>query len=208
MRFEFPSRLGADIQARALDVARRFLDAVGFTHGLFNMEFFYDAAHDTLGVIEFNPRLASQFSDLYLRVLGLDLHAVVMALAHRQDPATLVRTAPDAGTAASFVYRSFEPDTLVHQPSQAQQDALARQFPEALLFCFAKTPSQVVRDFKWLGSYRYGSPRCRTPARRLRTRQRGFGLAGALCRHAARLFDSAHGPIGSLRQTASSFLEY
>ena len=156
MRFEFPSRLGADIQARAMDVARRFLGAVGFTHGLFNMEFFYDAAHDTLGVIEFNPRLASQFSDLYLRVLGLDLHAVVMALAHRQDPATLVRTAPSAGAAASFVYRSFEPDTLVHQPSQAQQDALARQFPEALLFCFAKTSGQVVRDFKWLGSYRYG----------------------------------------------------
>ena len=156
MRFEFPSRLGADIQARALDVARRFLDAVGFTHGLFNMEFFYDAAHDTLGVIEFNPRLASQFSDLYLRVLGLDLHAVAMALAHRQDPATLVRTAPSAGAAASLVYRSFEPDALVHQPSQAQQDAVARQFPEALLFCFAKTPSQVARDFKWLGSYRYG----------------------------------------------------
>ena len=156
MRFEFPSRLGADIQARALDVARRFLGAVGFTHGLFNMEFFYDAAHDTLGVIEFNPRLASQFSDLYLRVMGLDLHAVAMALAHRQDPATLVRTAPSAGAAASLVYRSFEPDALVHQPGQAQQDALARQFPEALLFCFAKTPSQVARDFKWLGSYRYG----------------------------------------------------
>jgi len=156
MRFEFPSRLGADIQARALDVARRFLMAVGFTHGLFNMEFFYDAAHDTLGVIEFNPRLASQFSDLYLRVLGLDLHAVAMALAHRQDPATLVRTAPSAGAAASLVYRSFEPDALVHQPSQAQQDAVTRQFPEALLFCFAKTPSQVARDFKWLGSYRYG----------------------------------------------------
>lgn len=156
MRFEFPSRLMADIQTRALDVARRFLDAVGFTHGLFNMEFFYDAAHDTLGVIEFNPRLASQFSDLYLRVLGLDLHAVALALAHRQDPATLVRTMPEAGAAASLVYRSFEPDTLVHQPSQAQQDAVARQFPGALLFCFPKTPSQVARDFKWLGSYRYG----------------------------------------------------
>ena len=156
MRFEFPSRLGADIQARALDVARRFLNAVGFTHGLFNMEFFYDATHDTLSVIEFNPRLASQFSDLYLRVLGLDLHVVALALAHGQDPATLVRTIPDAGTAASLVYRSFEPDTLVHQPSRTQQDALVRQFPEALLFCFAKTPNQVARDFKWMGSYRYG----------------------------------------------------
>jgi len=31
-----------------------------------------------------------------------------------------------------------------------------KAFPQALLFCFAKTPSQVQRDFKWLGSYRYG----------------------------------------------------
>jgi biotin carboxylase len=156
MRFEFPSRLGADIQVRALDVARRFLEAVGFSHGLFNMEFFFDEAHDTLRVIEFNPRLASQFSDLYLRVIGLDLHAVALALAHRQDPALLPRATPSAGAAASFVYRSFAPDTPVTQPTQPQQEALMRQFPQALLFCFAKTPSQAARDFKWLGSYRYG----------------------------------------------------
>jgi hypothetical protein len=34
--------------------------------------------------------------------------------------------------------------------------ALARAFPDALLFHFAKTPGQIARDFKWLGSYRYG----------------------------------------------------
>jgi hypothetical protein len=25
-----------------------------------------------------------------------------------------------------------------------------------MLFRFAKTPAQIARDFKWLGSYRYG----------------------------------------------------
>ncbi len=48
MRWEHPSRLAPVVQDRALDVARRFLAAVGFTHGLFNMEFFYDAASDRL----------------------------------------------------------------------------------------------------------------------------------------------------------------
>jgi hypothetical protein len=43
MRFVYPSTLARDVQARALDVALRFLTAVGFDHGLFNMEFFYDA---------------------------------------------------------------------------------------------------------------------------------------------------------------------
>jgi predicted ATP-grasp superfamily ATP-dependent carboligase len=67
-------------------VAQRFLDAVGFTHGLFNMEFFHDAATRPLTVIEFNPRMAAQFSDLYLRVDGVDLHRVALELAHGRDP--------------------------------------------------------------------------------------------------------------------------
>ena len=54
-------------RGKAIDTARRCLAAVGFTHGLFNMEFFYDADADRLTVIEFNPRMAAQFSYLYLR---------------------------------------------------------------------------------------------------------------------------------------------
>jgi hypothetical protein len=129
---------------------------VGFTHGLFNMEFFYDDVSDRLGVIEFNPRMASQFSDLYLRVLGIDLHAIALALAHNMDPASLPRCVPSAGSAASFVYRSFEPGASVVQPTPARQAALHAVFPGALLFGFPKSASEIARDFKWLGSYRYG----------------------------------------------------
>lgn len=156
MRFELPSRLPPPVQARALDVARRFLQAVGFTHGLFNMEFFYDAASDQLSVIEFNPRMASQFSDLYLRVLGLDLHALALALAHGEDPASVPRVAPVAGAAASFVYRVFDARTPVTMPDTARRQALAQAFPDALLFPFPKPRGSMARDFKWLGSYRYG----------------------------------------------------
>lgn len=156
MRFELPSRLPAAVQARVLDVARRFLQAVGFTHGLFNMEFFYDATTDRLTVIEFNPRMASQFSDLYLRVQGLDLHAVALALAHGEDPASLPLAAPVDGAAASFVYRVFSPEAVVTQPCAAQRQALAQQFPDALLLPFPKPSGAIARDFKWLGSYRYG----------------------------------------------------
>jgi hypothetical protein len=81
---------------------------------------------------------------------------LALALAHGQDPASVPRTVPTAGAAASFVYRSFDPSAPVHQPSREQQQSLAQAFPDALLFFFAKTPSQTERDFKWLGSYRYG----------------------------------------------------
>jgi len=156
MRWEHPSRLGAAVQARALDVAQRFLSAVGFTHGLFNIEFFYDAGTDRLTVIEVNPRLASQFSDLYRRVHGVDPHAISLALAQGQDPAALPRCAPVGGAAASLVYRAFAAGESPPMPHARQQAELARQFPDALLFMYPKAGHSLARDFKWLGSHRYG----------------------------------------------------
>ncbi len=156
MRFDYPSRLDPSVQARALDVARRFLNAIGFSHGFFNMEFFHDPVTDRLSVIEFNPRLASQFSDLYQRVEGMNLHEAAMALAHGIDPADVPRQTPQAGAASSLVYRSFSPALPVSMPDGAKRAEFAKAFPDALLFEFPKAGDSVTRDFKWLGSYRYG----------------------------------------------------
>ena len=156
MRWEHPTRLAATVQAQALLVAQKFLHAIGYSHGFFNMEFFHDAASGRLAVIEFNPRLASQFADLYRRVQGRDAHAMSLALALGQDPAALPRSAPTAGAAASQVFRSFDAAATVPMPSRAQQAAVMQRFPDALLFCYPKTGHAVARDFKWLGSYRHG----------------------------------------------------
>ena len=156
MRFDYPASISDDGQAKAIDTARRFLAAVGFTHGLFNMEFFYDAATGKLTVIEFNPRMAAQFSDLYLRVDGIDLHRVNLELAYGRDPALLPRAAPTAGMASSLVYRAFAPDEVAAMPSRARQAAFHAAFPDALLFRFPKPRGSMTRDIKWLGSYRYG----------------------------------------------------
>jgi hypothetical protein len=178
MRFAYPCALPEAGRRQALDVARRFLAAVGFTHGLFNMEFFYDAATDRLTVIEFNPRMAAQFSDLYLRVDGVDLHRVALALAHGEDPATRPRAAATGGIAASFVYRVFDPAARPPMPGADRRRALAEAFPDSLLFFFPKTPGQIARDFKWLGSYRYGI---------LHLGGRDAADLAARCRHASTL---------------------
>lgn len=156
MRWDLPGRLPAGVRERATDVARRFLAAVGFDHGMFNMEFFHDPKTDRLSVIEFNPRLASQFGDLYRRVTGVDPHAVGLALAVGADPTRLPRAEPTAGAAASFVYRAFTPQALPPMPTAAQREQLVRAFPDALLFTYPKRGHALERDFKWLGSHRYG----------------------------------------------------
>ncbi len=162
MRFDYPSRLPQLAQDQALDVAKKFLNAVGFTHGMFNMEFFYDAPTQTLKVIEFNPRMASQFSDLYRRVDGLNLHAMAVELAYGRDPWALPRSAQSAGAASSFVYRVFDerashlPQRIPVMPSAAQLGQLQTHLPDHLFLQFPKAGHSLARDFKWLGSYRYG----------------------------------------------------
>ena len=162
MRFDYPSTLPPYIQDRALEVATKFLTAIGYSHGLFNMEFFYDAEIDKLTVIEFNPRMASQFADLYLRVDGVDLYAMALELAHGRDPWLLPQIAPSAQVATSAVYRMFDdaqphlPQTIPAMPTDKQLTALQAQFPDHELLRFPKTSGSTARDFKWLGSYRYG----------------------------------------------------
>jgi hypothetical protein len=162
MRFDYPSKLSADVQARAIEVATKFLSAVGFDYGMFNMEFFYDAATDKLTVIEFNPRMASQFADLYLRVNGIDLYAMALALAHGQNPWNVPRAVPTANIATSAVYRVFDDSaahmtqTIPSMPSAMQMATLKKKFADHLLLQFPKAGHSLARDFKWLGSYRYG----------------------------------------------------
>ena len=156
MRWDYPSRLPGKLQRKAEAIAARFLHAVGFTHGFFNMEFVIDEQSGQLKVIEFNPRMAAQFSDLYARVDGTRLHEMAMALCHGIDPATLPTDESTAACASSFVYRSFDPTALVSMPTAFEQRAFSVAFPDGLLLQFPKLPSQIQRDFKWLGSYRFG----------------------------------------------------
>ena len=156
MRWDYPSRLPSATQQRALAYAQQFLGEIGFNHGLFNMEFFHDPVTDKITIIEFNPRMASQFSDLYLRVSGIDLHAIALALANGQHPETLTIAAPTAGVASSLVYRSFDQSNAVQMPTRQQTSQAIGHFPDALLMPFPKGEGAIERDFKWLGSYRYG----------------------------------------------------
>ena len=156
MRFDYPGHLPGEIQKTAERVATRFMQAIGFSYGFFNMEFIHDEASGQIKVIEFNPRLSSQFSDLYRRVDGLNLHAMAMALSHGIDPASIEKQEPGANCASSFVYRSFDRSATVPKPAASALHALKKMFPDSLLFQYPKSPGQIQRDFKWLGSHRYG----------------------------------------------------
>ena len=56
-RFVYPSRLPPATQERVRDLTKRLLTGMGYEHGFFNLEMFWDPATDALTLIELNPRL-------------------------------------------------------------------------------------------------------------------------------------------------------
>lgn len=155
-RWHYPSALGTSVQQQALNVARRFLHAVGFTRGMFNMEFFFNAASNRLSVLEFNPRLSSQFGDLYRQVAGVDPHRMAIALALGESVCPVPREQPVAQVAASLVWRSFGPQAPPPLPSRSQRSAFAAAFPQATLMAYPRAISLFARGSRWLDSHRYG----------------------------------------------------
>ena len=122
LRFEYPTAQPADVQARMADVAARLVPALGFDHGLFNIEFFV-RPDGRLGIVEVNGRMASQFAPLVQAVHGVSTYELGLELATGGRPQ--LPPARPAMVATSFVLRTYE-------------DAVVRSVPD---------PSEVTRRF-------------------------------------------------------------
>ncbi len=154
-RFEYPSSLPADVQARMGTLAERMLGAVGFDHGIFNVEMFYDAATDGIRILEINPRIAYQFADLRQKVDGYDGYEAVLALAVGEVPEPFTAGLGEHATAASFVLRTFEPCRLKRYPDARRLAVLRDSYEDARLMLYRKSNAQMRRELRWLGSCRH-----------------------------------------------------
>jgi biotin carboxylase len=122
LRFEYPSALPDEIQARMADVAARLMPGLGFDGSLFNIEFFV-AADGSLSIVEVNGRMASQFAPLVKAVHGVSSYELQLDLAAGREPHLPPRRR--GIVAASFVVRAYE-------------DAVVRSVPD---------PTEVLERF-------------------------------------------------------------
>ncbi len=154
MRWEYPSRLPALWLERVTLLARKSLAALKYNHGFFNIEMTVERATGEIKIIEINPRMASQFSDLYAKVDGINLHNMGLDMAFGRMPDVEKKPMP-CRYATSFVFRKFDLENLPLEPTREQLDLLKRLDPDALFSTSIKKRSQLHREMKWLGSYRY-----------------------------------------------------
>lgn len=153
-RFVYPSRLPGPVQERAQDLARRVLAGMGYRHGFFNIEMFWDPATDALKLVEVNPRLASQLAGLYQRVDGIRPHRMLIDLCTGEVP-DVTRCATGQRVAASLVSRRFDGKSLEQEPGATELAEVRRRYPEASVMLYLKRGAALAREMKWLGSYRY-----------------------------------------------------
>jgi biotin carboxylase len=154
-RFEYPSQLPDAVQQRMADITVTFLNNIGFNHGFFNIEYMYNEQTDQIHIIEINPRMVSQFADLYEKVDGINSYALLADLAVGKKPHYIPRNGMYA-VAASFVLRIFEDYRVVSIPTQHAIDAIYTEFPDARVQIFVQIGQRLSDAFQDGKSYRYG----------------------------------------------------
>jgi hypothetical protein len=154
-RFQYPSSLSSDVQNRMEDIARCFLTGIGYDNAPFNIEMFYDARTDRVFIIEVNPKIASQFSDLFLKVDGQHSYSALLQLALGEEP-VFRRRQGEFRIAASCVLRTFEDKHVAGVPPDESIAAIVADYPDAQIEIHALTGKNLSDQMQDSQSFRYG----------------------------------------------------
>jgi len=107
-RYRYPSTIPAPVAERMTELTRRVMRQIGYEGTTFNVEFFWDAEHDALALLEINPRHSQSHAELFAWVDGVANHHHMVELALGRDPRPPHREGPYAVAAKWFVRRSTD----------------------------------------------------------------------------------------------------
>lgn len=156
LRFEYPSQLSAKVQDRMATIATKYVAHIGLDNTLFNMEFMYNPADDTVKIIEVNSRMALQFCDLYEKVNGINSYSIALAIATGAKPEVKKDNAPH-NVAASFVMRVFNDAIVSKVPTAEEIESVKEKFPDTRIKIYVRQGrklSNAIQDGK---SFRYAT---------------------------------------------------
>lgn len=153
LRYQYPSRLPSAVQDRMQDIVSRLLPRMGFDHGCFNAEFFWDENVDQIWLIEINPRIAQHHSDLFEKVDGVSNHKVALDVALGRP----IRFPHGGGRfrhAACCWLRAYDDGVVTGLPSDEEIAALAREVP-GLRVDIHLSPGMRLSELTHQDSYSY-----------------------------------------------------
>jgi hypothetical protein len=102
-----------------------------------------------------NPKLASQFPDLFFKVDGHSSWTVLLQLAMGEQP-VFARKQGSFRMAASCVLRTFEDRRVLCVPSEESLRELGSEYPDALIEIYATPGLNLSDQMQDSHSFRYG----------------------------------------------------
>ena len=153
-RFDLPSKLSNEIKKRIEKVAKELILGIGFNNGIFNIEMFYDKNKDELKVIEINPRMVSQFSDLVDKVHGISTYDLQILISLGKKP-EFVAGKGNYKIASSFIMRKFEDKKVSRIPTNTELLEIQKNYPDSNVEVFAERGKKLSDEINDMGSYRY-----------------------------------------------------
>ena len=153
-RFEYPSSLPEPVQQRMGEFARRLMRGIGYQDGMFNIEFMYDPETEAIRIIEINPRMASQFADLYEKVDGTSSYEILLDLASGVEP-RWSRGRGSYSVAASCVLRTFEDMVVRSLPREEAIRKVEALFPGCRIDIHGHEGRALSEEMQDGHSYRY-----------------------------------------------------
>ncbi len=152
-RYEYPSRLPRQVQGRMVAIAQKVMTHLQYNNAPFNLEMFYDEAHDKISLLEINPRISQSHCDLFEKVDGASHHEIMIDLALGQRPAFPHRQGA-FGHAAKFFFRVHKDGVITYAPTEQDIEQVQRLFPGTLTNIHVK-PGMRPSDLLNQESYSY-----------------------------------------------------
>ncbi|NVK42816.1 MAG: ATP-grasp domain-containing protein [Oceanospirillaceae bacterium] len=129
-RYQYPSAIPARVQQRMTDVTQRFLHAIGFDNGPFNIEFYWDRRRDRVWLLEINNRISKSHCPLFRHVDGRSHHQIMIDLALGRKPDFPHRQG-HYRYAAKFMWREYADAMVNRVPDAEQMHSICQRFPSA-----------------------------------------------------------------------------
>jgi ATP-grasp domain-containing protein len=105
LRYQYPSVLPPAVTQRMAALSQRVIRQIGLDSITFNIEYFWDPEHDTITLLEVNPRHSQSHAELFEQVDGIANHDHMLQLALGREPRPRHREGPYDMAAKWFVRR-------------------------------------------------------------------------------------------------------
>jgi biotin carboxylase len=128
LRYQYPSSLPPAVMQRMAELSGRVIRQIGLDGITFNIEYFWDPDHDTIILLEVNPRHSQSHAELFEQVDGLANHDHMLQLALGREPRARHREGP-YDIAAKWFVRRVTDGVARRVPTREEVEQVERTIP-------------------------------------------------------------------------------